>query len=62
MADDLKQMYRTIVEDQFPPGMEITFVDPENRQPLFYERVTWNIDNVEKGLRYGENPGQEAAH
>jgi len=61
MADDLKLMYRTIVEDQFPPGMEISFVDPENRQTLFYKRVTWNIDNVEKGLRYGENPGQEAA-
>jgi phosphoribosylaminoimidazolecarboxamide formyltransferase/IMP cyclohydrolase len=23
--------------------------------------VTWTIDNVQKGLRYGENPGQEAA-
>ncbi len=23
--------------------------------------MTWKIDDVEKGLRYGENPGQEAA-
>jgi phosphoribosylaminoimidazolecarboxamide formyltransferase/IMP cyclohydrolase len=41
--------------------MEISFVDDSNRQTLFYEKVTWTIDNVQKGLRYGENPGQEAA-
>ncbi len=61
MAEDLKQMYRTIMDDQFPPKMEISFVDDNNRQTLFYEKVTWTIDNVQKGLRYGENPGQEAA-
>jgi phosphoribosylaminoimidazolecarboxamide formyltransferase/IMP cyclohydrolase len=41
--------------------MEISFVDREQRQTLFYEKVTWAIEGVEKGLRYGENPGQEAA-
>ena len=61
MAEDLKKMYRTIMDDQFPPKMEISFVDENNRQTLFYEKVTWTIDNVQKGLRYGENPGQEAA-
>ncbi len=61
MAEDLKKMYRTIMDDQFPPKMEISFVDDNNRQTLFYEKVTWTIDNVQKGLRYGENPGQEAA-
>jgi phosphoribosylaminoimidazolecarboxamide formyltransferase/IMP cyclohydrolase len=61
MADDLKKMYRTIMDDHFPPRMEISFVDDKNRQTLFYEKVTWVIDDVEKGLRYGENPGQEAA-
>lgn len=61
MADDLKKMYRTIMDDHFPPQMEISFVDQANRQTLFYEKVTWVIDGVEKGLRYGENPGQEAA-
>ncbi|MEJ2661786.1 MAG: IMP cyclohydrolase, partial [Desulfobacteraceae bacterium] len=61
MADDLKKMYRTIVEDHFPPQMEISFVDGAQRQTLFYEKVLWNIDQVQKGLRYGENPGQEAA-
>ncbi len=61
MADDLKKMYRTIMDDHFPPNMEISFVDGERRQTLFYEKVTWTIDAVQKGLRYGENPGQEAA-
>ena len=49
------------MDDQFPPKMEISFVDENNRQTLFYEKVTWTIDDVQKGLRYGENPGQEAA-
>lgn len=61
MAEDLKKMYRTIMDDHFPSKMEISFIDEGNRQTLFYEKVTWTIDNVQKGLRYGENPGQEAA-
>ncbi|MFP3999218.1 MAG: IMP cyclohydrolase [Desulfobacterales bacterium] len=61
MADDLKKMYKTIMDDNFPPQMEISFVDGENRQTLFYEKVDWVIEGVRKGLRYGENPGQEAA-
>jgi phosphoribosylaminoimidazolecarboxamide formyltransferase/IMP cyclohydrolase len=61
MAEDLKKMYRTIMDDHFPPKMEISFVDENKRQTLFYEKVTWTIENVQKGLRYGENPGQEAA-
>jgi phosphoribosylaminoimidazolecarboxamide formyltransferase / IMP cyclohydrolase len=61
MAEDLKKMYRTIMDDRFPPKMEISFADQDKRQTLFYEKVTWTIDNIEKGLRYGENPGQEAA-
>jgi phosphoribosylaminoimidazolecarboxamide formyltransferase/IMP cyclohydrolase len=61
MPDDLKKMYKTVMDDHFPPKMEISFVDDDNRQTLFYEKVTWTIDDVEKGLRYGENPGQEAA-
>ena len=61
MSEDLKKMYRTIMDDQFPPKMEISFVDDNSRQTLFYEKVSWTIDQVQKGLRYGENPGQEAA-
>ena len=61
MAEDLKKMYKTIMDDHFPPQMEISFVDSEKRQTLFYEKVVWVVDDIEKGLRYGENPGQEAA-
>ena len=61
MSEDLKKMYKTIMDDHFPSRMEIAFVEGETRQTLFYEKVSWVIDGVEKGLRYGENPGQEAA-
>ncbi|MDD9301180.1 MAG: IMP cyclohydrolase [Desulfobacter sp.] len=61
MSKDLKQMYKTIMDDHFTPAMEISFVDGDNRQTLFYEKVSWVIEGVKKGLRYGENPGQEAA-
>ncbi len=58
---DLKKAYRTVMDDHFPPRMEVAFVDGDQRQELVYEKVSWVIDGVEKGLRYGENPGQEAA-
>ena len=63
MADELKKMYRTVMDDHFPPQITISFGDQE----LVYSKRTWKIpDNtagelIEKGLRYGENPGQEAA-
>ncbi len=58
---DFKSAYKTIMDDHFPPQMELSFVDESGRQTLFFEKVSWLIDDVEKGLRYGENPGQEAA-
>ena len=61
MSKDLKQMYKTIMDDHFTPQLEVSFVDEDKRQTLFYEKVSWVIEGVNKGLRYGENPGQEAA-
>lgn len=62
MAQDLKAAYKTIMDDHFSPHMEISFVeDSGERQTLFYDKVAWLIDDLMKGLRYGENPGQEAA-
>ena len=49
------------MDEHFPNGMEISFVGDQGRQTLVYEKATWVIDGAEKGLRYGENPGQEAA-
>ncbi len=63
MTEDLKKAYRTMMDDHFPPEMSIHFGD----QVLLYRKRTWKIkdektgDTIEKGLRYGENPGQEAA-
>lgn len=58
---DFKKSYKTIMDDHFPPVMEISFVDGPTRQTLVYEKASWLIDGINKGLRYGENPGQEAA-
>jgi phosphoribosylaminoimidazolecarboxamide formyltransferase/IMP cyclohydrolase len=63
MGEDLKKMYRTVMADHFPSTMTISFGD----QTLIYRKRTWKIGDknsgelIEKGLRYGENPGQEAA-
>jgi len=61
MATDLKLAYKTIMDDHFTPQLEISFIDGDQRQTLAYEKVAWVIGHQEKGLRYGENPGQEAA-
>lgn len=59
---DLKKIYSTLLGDSFPAEMTITFGD----QTLVYRKRTWSIPNdkgvpEERGLRYGENPDQEAA-
>ncbi len=61
MSKNLKKAYRTIVEDNFPARMEVAFVFDDRRQTLIYEKVTWEVGGMRQGLRYGENPGQEAA-
>ena len=58
---DIKKIYRTVVDEQFPSRMEISFGEGSDRQTLIYEKVTWKIDDKNMGLRYGENPGQQAA-
>ncbi|MEJ5301456.1 MAG: IMP cyclohydrolase [Thermodesulforhabdaceae bacterium] len=62
MVEELRKMYRTIVSDNFPETLVIQFGD----QKLVYRKRLWKIPQddgtvVEQGLRYGENPGQEAA-
>ncbi|MEI8138734.1 MAG: IMP cyclohydrolase [bacterium] len=59
---DYKSAYKTIMDDHFSPRMEISFMEEDGRrQTLSYEKTAWQIEGVRKGLRYGENPGQEAA-
>lgn len=60
---DLKKMYKTIMDDDFPEDLVIKF----GNQTLIYRKKTWKIPDdktgelIEKGLRYGENPDQQAA-
>jgi phosphoribosylaminoimidazolecarboxamide formyltransferase/IMP cyclohydrolase len=60
---DIKKMYKTIMADNFPLEMTITFGD----QKLLYRKRSWKLADegsgelIEKGLRYGENPDQQAA-
>jgi len=61
MTKDFKAAYKTIMDDHFTAGLELSFIDGDRRQTLVYEKVSWLIGCVKKGLRYGENPGQEAA-
>jgi phosphoribosylaminoimidazolecarboxamide formyltransferase / IMP cyclohydrolase len=69
------KQYSTVIDDHFPQYFFSGFTDnPDvtdmlravNAQVCLYEKVTWSLpgddgEMVEKGLRYGENPGQEAA-
>ncbi len=63
MTEDLRKAYRSVMADHFPAVITISFGD----KALVYRKRTWKLPDpgtgemIEKGLRYGENPGQEAA-
>ena len=60
---ELKEMYKKIVKDNFPDTIKVDL----GGQVLLYKKKVWNIFDadencdVERGLRYGENPDQPAA-
>ncbi len=60
---DLKKMYKTIMADNFPSEMTLSF----GERKLVYRKRSWKLPDegtgelIEKGLRYGENPDQQAA-
>ncbi len=58
---DFKSAYRTITRDHFPDTLEVCFGEGAGRQCLRFRKVTWQIGGESRGLRYGENPDQEAA-
>jgi len=61
--ENIKGMYKKVVKDNFPDVIKIDF----DGQVLAYRKKIWNIYdadegcNVERGLRYGENPDQPSA-
>ena len=63
MADNIKDMYKKVVKDKFPDTIKIDM----GGQVLEYRKRVWSIydadekADVERGIRYGENPDQPAA-
>jgi len=61
--EDIKGMYKKVVKDSFPDTIKIDM----GGQILLYKKKVWNIFDadekcdVERGLRYGENPDQPSA-
>jgi phosphoribosylaminoimidazolecarboxamide formyltransferase / IMP cyclohydrolase len=61
--EDIKGMYKKVVKDVFPDTIRIDM----GGQILTYKKKVWNIYdadekcNVERGLRYGDNPDQPSA-
>ena len=57
IGQDLRKIYRTAREDEFPTQLTITLGD----RVYEYSKVQWTIDGKARGLRYGSNPHQKAA-
>jgi phosphoribosylaminoimidazolecarboxamide formyltransferase / IMP cyclohydrolase len=63
VMQDIKGMYKKIVKDRFPDTIRIDL----GGQVLLYRKKVWDIfdadekANVERGLRYGENPDQPSS-
>ncbi|MBI2176041.1 IMP cyclohydrolase [Candidatus Woesearchaeota archaeon] len=53
----LGAMYKETLTDSFPEDMTITIGDKKLR----YRKRQWAVEGKKAGLRYGDNPGQEAA-
>ena len=56
-----KKCIKPLWATTFPRKWKSALWMKTKRQTLFYEKVSWEIAGEAKGLRYGENPGQEAA-
>lgn len=60
---EIKEMYKKVVKDKFPDSIKVDF----GGQVLEFRKKVWNIydadeqADVERGIRYGENPDQPAA-
>ncbi|MDL1969623.1 MAG: IMP cyclohydrolase [Candidatus Desulfofervidaceae bacterium] len=54
---DLKKIYKDVVSEHFPEEIKIVI----GEQTLIYRKRIWDVGGEKRGLRYGENPHQEAA-
>ena len=56
-SQEIRKMYRTAREEEFPSRLTITL----GARVLEYSKVQWAIQGKTRGLRYGSNPHQKAA-
>ena len=54
MGDDLKKMYRTVMDDHFPPEIKISFGD----QVLVYRKKAWTIPDDKTDLKALDLPDE----
>jgi phosphoribosylaminoimidazolecarboxamide formyltransferase/IMP cyclohydrolase len=43
MAKDFKTAYKTIMDDHFTPGLELSFINGDRKRTLVYKKVSWLI-------------------
>lgn len=60
-AGRLSGQYRQVLPEEFPNTIALRFGEGEQAVQLTYSKVTWEVAGERKGLRYGENPHQQAA-
>ncbi len=58
---NLRAQYRSIQSDPFPTTIRLSFGEESFGSDIVFEKVEWMVDGETRGLRYGENPHQEAA-
>ena len=56
-VQDIRKIYRTAKEEEFPGTLTIQLGD----RTFEYSKVQWSIEGRMRGLRYGTNPHQKAA-
>ncbi|MFP4268833.1 MAG: IMP cyclohydrolase [Spirochaetaceae bacterium] len=64
--NSLQSQYSTLHSDPFPRTVRLSFEFGENSgensslTELLFKKVEWSVEGETRGLRYGENPHQEA--
>jgi phosphoribosylaminoimidazolecarboxamide formyltransferase/IMP cyclohydrolase len=61
VAGKFSRQYRQVVPEEFPDTLELRLGEGSDAVSLTYRKVRWEVAGEQKGLRYGENPHQQAA-
>ncbi len=57
----IRAQYRSMQSDPFPSTIRLSYGEASAYSEILYEKVHWTVGGETRGLRYGENPHQEAA-